>query len=110
MEEQIVFHNQVIEFFDTKDAKTRLKFLQRATLVAREGPNVGRPLVDSVRDSNISNLKELRLGTQEAIRVLFVFDTDRLLKFLYAGKKQGIGNRWYTKAIAMAERNLRELW
>lgn len=44
------------------------------------------------------------------IRVLFVFDTDRLLKFLYAGKKQGIGNRWYTKAIAMAERNLREPW
>lgn len=36
MEEQVVFHNQVIEFFDTKDAKTRLKFLQRATLVTRE--------------------------------------------------------------------------
>jgi hypothetical protein len=43
-------------------------------MLAEIGPGLGRPLVDTLQDSNISNLKELRprSGRDVAIRVLFV--------------------------------------
>jgi len=45
-------------------------------MLADLGPGLGRPLVDTLQGSNISNLKELRprSGRDVAIRVLFVFD------------------------------------
>lgn len=44
--------------------------------LAEVGPGLGRPLVDTLRGSNIHNLKELRprSGRDVAIRILFVFD------------------------------------
>ena len=43
-------------------------------MLAEIGPGLGRPLVDTLHGSNISNLKESRSGREVAIRVLLVFD------------------------------------
>lgn len=45
-------------------------------MLAEAGPGLGRPLVDTLQSSSVSNLKELRprSGQDVAIRVLFVFD------------------------------------
>jgi hypothetical protein len=51
------------------------------------GPALGRPLVDSITASKISNLKELRppsSGTSR-IRILFAFDPWRSAILLVAG-------------------------
>jgi hypothetical protein len=69
-------------------------------LLAACGPGLGRPLVDTIRDSTIANLKELRPGT---IRILFVFDPWRRTILLVAGDKAGEWNAWYKKAIPLAE-------
>jgi len=65
----------------------------------------GRPLVDTLRGSTVSNLKELRprSGRDVAVRVLFVFDPWFQAVLLVAGNKAGDWNRWYDKAIPVSE-------
>lgn len=77
----------------------------RSTCVADAGPGLGRPLVDTLKGSNISNLKELRprSGREVAIRVLFVFDPWSQAVLLVAGNKAGDWSRWYEEAIPVAE-------
>jgi len=45
-------------------------------MLAEIGPGLGRPLVDTLQGSDLSNLKELRprSGRDVAIRLLFVFE------------------------------------
>jgi hypothetical protein len=73
--------------------------------LAEVGPGLGRPLVDTLRGSSISNLKELRprSGRDVAIRVLFVFDPWSQGVLLVAGNKAGSWARWYQQNIPMAE-------
>ncbi|RAO61372.1 type II toxin-antitoxin system RelE/ParE family toxin [Micromonospora saelicesensis] len=74
-------------------------------MLADTGPGLGRPLVDTLRGSTISNLKELRprSGRDVAVRVLFVFDPWSQAVLLVAGNKAGDWSRWYDKAIPAAE-------
>ena len=74
-------------------------------ILAEVGPGLGRPLVDTLRDSNVSNLKELRprSGRDVAIRVIFVFDPWSQAVLLVAGNKAGNWTRWYREMIPVAE-------
>jgi hypothetical protein len=65
-----------------------------------------RPLVDTLADSRIPNLKELRppTGARTEIRILFVFDPWRSAMLLVAGDKAGRWKDWYREAIPRAER------
>ena len=70
-----------------------------------EGPALGRPLVDTIKGSVLSNLKELRpgsAGTTE-VRLLFVFDPDRQAVILVGGDKAGNWSDWYRVAVPQAE-------
>jgi hypothetical protein len=74
-------------------------------MLAESGPGLGRPLVDTLRESKIRNLKELRprSGREVAIRVLFVFDPWSQAVLLVAGNKAGDWSGWYRMAIPAAE-------
>lgn len=75
-----------------------------AKLLATFGPGLGRPHVDTLKGSKLTNLKELRVQYQgEPWRVLFAFDPKRRAILLVGGNKQG-DNRWYKKAIPLAEK------
>lgn len=68
----------------------------------REGPTLGRPVVDKVKGSRVHNMKELRpSGT--SVRILFVFDPRRQAILLVAGDKAGEWKQWYTDNIPIAE-------
>jgi hypothetical protein len=73
--------------------------------LAQRGPAIGRPLVDTLKGSLLSNLKELRPPSRRRteIRMLFVFDSERQAIFLVAGDKAGRWSRWYEDAIPLAE-------
>ncbi|MEV2268988.1 type II toxin-antitoxin system RelE/ParE family toxin [Nonomuraea africana] len=73
--------------------------------LAEIGPTLGRPLVDTLNDEDMSNLKELRPGSRgrSEIRIVFVFDPDREAIFLVAGDKAGKWSRWYDEAIPLAK-------
>ena len=67
------------------------------------GPTLGRPLVDTLGHTRLSNLKELRpLGT--FIRILFAFDPRRVAILLIGGDKQERWSKWYREYIPIAER------
>lgn len=82
------------------DSKSRRRVLATIEFVAEHGPGVGRPTVDSVRESRHANMKEARIGT---IRVLFAFDRKRVLVVLVGGDKYKRWNVWYREAIPQAD-------
>ena len=74
-------------------------------LLAEHGPQLGRPLVDSVVGSRHKNMKELRPGSsgRSELRVLFAFDPERRAILLVAGNKAGNWTKWYTANILLAD-------
>lgn len=74
-------------------------------VLAEHGPNLGRPLVDTVSGSRHRNMKELRPGSsgRTELRVLFAFDPERQAIMLVAGDKSGDWKKWYSKNIPLAD-------
>jgi len=91
---------------DTEDPQTALLVRAAIRVLASEGPTLGRPLVDTVKGSKLSNLKELRPGSsgRSEIRILFAFDPRRQAILLVAGDKSRDWKGWYKTAITEAER------
>jgi len=87
------------------DADTYRSINAAVDMLAEVGPALGRPLVDSLAGSSISNLKELRprSGRDVAIRILFVFDPWSQAILLVAGNKAHDWQHWYRSAIPAAE-------
>ncbi|MER6606313.1 type II toxin-antitoxin system RelE/ParE family toxin [Streptomyces sp. NPDC000927] len=73
--------------------------------LVEEGPNLGRPLVDTIKGGTLHHLKELRPGStgSSEVRILFAFDPERSAVLLVAGDKSGQWNQWYRQSIPMAE-------
>lgn len=74
-------------------------------LLGEIGPQLGRPLVDTVVGSRHRNMKELRPGSsgRSELRILFAFDPKRQAIMLIAGDKAGNWNKWYRKNIPIAD-------
>ncbi|MGC4804863.1 type II toxin-antitoxin system RelE/ParE family toxin [Micromonospora sp. DT233] len=100
--------SEVEEFLDAlyeADRESHRLVNQAILVLEHNGPAEGRPLVDTITASRLSNLKELRppsAGRAE-VRVLFVFDPWRSAVLLVAGDKSGRWDRWYREAIPEAE-------
>ncbi|MDP9848943.1 type II toxin-antitoxin system RelE/ParE family toxin [Streptosporangium lutulentum] len=106
---EIFFTEEVEEFLDALheiDRGSHKLVNQAILMLERNGPAEGRPLVDTVAGSKISNMKELRPGSagRSEIRILFVFDPWRAAILLVAGDKAGNWERWYREAIPRAQR------
>ena len=72
-------------------------------LVKQYGHLLGRPYVDTLKGSEIPNLKELRFAYQRApIRILFAFDPKRQAECILGGNKAA-DKRWYETNIPIAE-------
>jgi hypothetical protein len=79
-------------------------------LLAERGPQLGRPLVDTVVGSRHKNLKELRPGSsgRSELRVLFAFDPERRAILLVAGDKAGDWAKWYRVNVPIADNRFAE--
>ena len=103
----IYLTNEVATWLDNlqvTDAKTADLVDDAIYALSRSGPTLDRPLVDTIADSKIKNLKELRPGSSgtSEVRILFVFDPWRSAILLVAGDKSGRWGRWYAEAIPRA--------
>jgi hypothetical protein len=87
------------------DSKTAELVAAAVDQLEADGPTLGRPLVDSIEDSKIHNMKELRPGStgRTEVRILFVFDPQRQAVLLVASDKSGRWRRWYEENIPLAE-------
>lgn len=66
-------------------------------LLSERGPQLGRPIVDSIAGSRHKNMKELRPGSsgRSELRLLFAFDPTRRAILLVAGDKADRWKSWY---------------
>jgi hypothetical protein len=78
--------------------------------LAREGPRLGRPLVDRIKGSRHHNMKELRPASSGAseVRILFAFDPHRQAILLVAGDRSGDWRGWYERNVPLADRRFDE--
>jgi hypothetical protein len=81
-------------------------------VLERRGPALGRPLVDTIKQSRHKNMKEL-IPPASDIRVLFAFDPRRAAILLIGGDKSGEWSEWYDRMVPVADdlfdEHLREL-
>ncbi|MCS5496423.1 type II toxin-antitoxin system RelE/ParE family toxin [Cnuibacter physcomitrellae] len=79
-------------------------------LLQEHGPQLGRPLVDTVKGSSYKNMKELRPGSsgKSELRVLFAFDPQRQAIVLVAGDKAGNWKTWYRENMPIADARFTE--
>lgn len=107
-------HYAYIEaWLDEQDDETVSCVFAALELLEEQGPDLGRPLVDTLRGSEVKNLKELRPASpgRAEIRIVFAFDPKRQAVMLLAGDKsrgKAKWSAWYKKAIPQAERLYRE--
>lgn len=88
------------------DEDSREQVIAALELLEDFGPQLGMPIVDTVRTSSHKNMKKLRPGSsgRSELRVLFAFDPDRAAIMLIAGDKAGEWAGWYEKNIPRADR------
>jgi len=77
----------------------------KVELLEEYGPFLPRPHADTLKGSNLSNLKELRSHTENNVfRVAFIFDDERKAVLLIGGDKKGKDEkRFYKSLIKQAE-------
>lgn len=92
-------------WLNSLDAASYEQVVAALELLAEQGPQLGRPLVDTVSGSRHRNMKELRPGSsgRSELRMLFAFDPEREAIILVAGDKAGNWQKWYTKNIPVAD-------
>ena len=77
-------------------------------VLEEEGPQLGRPYVDTVEESVFPNMKELRVQHKgDPWRILFAFDFERAAVLLVGGNKRG-NKRWYLEHIPIADERFQE--
>lgn len=87
---------------DQSDAEALLAAIR---VLREQGPNLGRPLVDTIKGSRHTNMKELRPGStgRSEIRLLFAFDKERKAILLVGGDKSDDWKGWYDRNIPIAD-------
>lgn len=102
----IVFHDEFNREFSLLDENTQDELLAHAFLLEHFGPQLGRPYVDTLKNSKFSNMKELRFSTENGVwRVAFAYDPKRRGILLVAGNKKGKNEKqFYNELIRRADR------
>ena len=87
------------EFFELHE-DVRTEILALTVLLQQFGPRLGRPRIDTLKDSRHANMKELRFSAADgAWRVAFAFDTKRKAVLLVAGDKSGGSEKRFYKGL-----------
>lgn len=91
--------------FDVLHEDVRTEILALSLVLQEFGPQLGRPRVDTLKDSRHANMKELRFSAADGEwRVAFAFDPRRRAILLVAGDKSGGSEkRFYRELIRKAD-------
>jgi hypothetical protein len=102
----ILFYEEFRLEFEGFSKKVRLELLASLVSLEKTGPQLGRPLVDTLNGSRHQNMKELRFKADDGVwRVAFAFDPTRAAILLVAGDKSGGSQkRFYKQLIEKADK------
>ena len=101
----VEFDEAVFEWLTGLEEESFVQVRAAINMLRDRGPQLGRPLVDTVTGSRHKNMKELRPGSagRSELRVLFAFDPARSAILLVGGDKAGRWQDWYRSAIPLAD-------
>lgn len=71
---EVEFTNEFEAWWETLTDDQQEAIDDRVMLLVENGPGLRRPLVDVIKSSRHSNMKELRASKEGALRILFAFD------------------------------------
>ena len=107
MEWEALFDEDFRTWFDAAEEGLQDAILASVAVLIQQGPRLGRPRVDSIKGSDFSNMKELRIRyRRDPWRILFAFDPHRRAILLVGGNK-GADARWYETNIPIADRRFK---
>ena len=101
----VLFHDLFHDEFTAFAEDLQDELLAHARLLSQFGPELGRPIADTLNGSRHANMKELRFDcNSEVWRVAFAFDPQRQAILLVAGNKRGLDQRrFYRRLIEKAD-------
>jgi hypothetical protein len=101
----VEFDEAVFEWLTGLEEESFVQVRAAINMLRDRGPQLGRPLVDTVSGSRHKNMKELRPGSagRSELRVLFAFDPARSAILLVGGDKAWRWQDWYRSAIPLAD-------
>ena len=104
------FHPRFKAEFDEIPVAAQDELLALLIPLRTYGPTLGRPEVDTLKDSKYTNMKELRFKASGRVwRVAFAFDPERDAILLIAGDKSGVSEKtFYRRLIEKADRRYKE--
>ncbi len=94
------------DWFDEADVALQDDTVEHVELLKQFGPNLKRPYADTLKGSQLTNLKELRFNSgNKVVRIFFIFDPDRNAVLLIGGDKAGSGDKtFYDTMIDQSEK------
>jgi len=99
----VEFTDEFLTWWDGLTEKEQETIRSDVRLLVEQGPQLGRPTVDSVNGSRHSNMKELRTQSGgDPLRTFFAFDPRRSAILLIGGNKTG-DKRFYDRMIPIAD-------
>lgn len=99
----IDLHPEVVDWLQKLSVRDYENVIAAIDALKIDGPNLGRPFADHIKNSKHKNMKELRPPGRH-FRLLFAFDPTRRAIILVAGDKQDDWLGWYSKSIPIADK------
>ena len=100
----LLYLDEYKNWLDAQEEDLQDEALAHLEMLKQFGPTLGRPHVDTLKNTKLPNLKELRLSYKGApIRILFAFDPKQQGVIILGGDKTG-DKRWYKTSIPIAEK------
>jgi hypothetical protein len=94
---------EIAEWIKNLDEDAKEAIFKSLLILQEIGPLLGRPYVDTIKESKHKNMKELRIqNRQRLFRILFAFDLGRKAILLIGGDKRG-DKLFYKKMIPIAD-------
>ena len=102
---EVIYAPEFVPEHDTLSETVQDELTAHLIVLSQEGPQLGRPLADTLNGSEHANMKELRFSVgREVWRFAFAFDPDRRAIVLVGGNKAGKDQRRFYRAfIATAD-------
>jgi hypothetical protein len=104
MEWVVEFTDEFQAWFDSLTEEAQDDIAAKVEVLGKRGPMLGRPHVDTIRNSKHPNMKELIVQHEgDPYRVFFAFDPRRCAILLIGGEKTGYA-RFYERMVPVADR------
>ncbi len=97
---KVGFHPAFLAEFREYLEAVQDNIVAKSLLIEEFGPLLGRPYVDTLKNSKHANMKELRLDVEDGVwHVAFAFDPKRNVIVLVAGNKAGRSQKQFYKNL-----------